>query len=56
MGGLGRCGFGLARVVSGLAGWVWGVIFGCVSGAQLGFIVCRVGFWGSVGRVWAWGV
>ena len=54
--GLGEVVLGLRGVVSGLARWVWGVIFGCVSGGQLGFVGCRVGFWVSVGRVCAWRV
>ena len=47
---------GLRGAVSCLARYVWGVIVGCVSGGQLGFVGYRIEFWGSVGWVWAWGV
>ena len=56
LGGLGGGGFGLARGGFGLGTMGLGCDFWCVSGGQLGFVGYRVGFWGSVGRVWAWGV
>ena len=45
--------FSVVRGGFGLDTMGLGVVFGCVSGGQLGFVSYRVGFWGSVGRVWA---